>query len=364
MPGASEPAGPRRRIPGLDGLRAVAIFLVIAAHLRATPGFPARLGDARFYDGSLGVEIFFVISGFLITSLLLDEEDRSGRIGLTGFYWRRALRILPAALTYLAAVALVDVTFRPVVPIGDILAAMTFCRNLFGDSHLTGHFWSLSVEEQFYLVWPLGFLFIPARLRLKVTLALFAFAPLWRVFNLDVLHPPSGLNLGRADLHYDTLDAGVILALARKTPRGQDLYALALRHGAALLAGALAALAALQAFVPRDWFLTMTLRDAILAAVVLAVITDPGRLARVALDLPPVRLVGRLSYSLYLWQQLFTYWWELGDAWFARFPANLACTLVVSAASYYLVERPVLAWRDLRARGPRSRTELHAELRA
>jgi peptidoglycan/LPS O-acetylase OafA/YrhL len=346
MAGRSGAVAPRPRIPALDGLRAVAIALVVLAHLRATPGFPACLDDARFYDGALGVEIFFVISGYLITSLLVGEEERTGRVGLGGFYRRRALRILPAAFVYLAALALIDATGLAVAPLGDLAAALTFCRNLFGDSFLTGHFWSLSVEEQFYLVWPLVFSAVPGRLRLRVAIGLFAMAPLWRVFNLVVLHPPSGLNLGRADLHYDTIVAGIILALARSHPAGKAAHAWATAHGGALFAAALVALVFEQALVPKEWWLAMSLRDVILAAIVLAVVAGPGRIAGALLASPPFRLLGRLSYSLYLWQQLFTYWWKIDGAWFGRFPANLAAALLVSAASYYLVERPVLAWRD------------------
>jgi peptidoglycan/LPS O-acetylase OafA/YrhL len=346
MAGGSGAVGHRARIPALDGLRAVAISLVVLAHLRPTPGFPACLDDPRFYDGALGVDIFFVISGFLITSLLMGEEERRGRIGLGDFYRRRALRILPAALVYLAVVALIDLAWLPVVPLGDIVAALTFCRNLFGDSFLTGHFWSLSVEEQFYLVWPVVFVIVPAGHRLRVALGLFGFAPLWRLFNLVVLHPPSGLNLGRADLHYDTIVAGIVLALARRQPWGQAMDAWARDHGGALLAAALAALAILRVFTAWDGWLSMSVRNVILAAVVLAVVAGPGRVARALLESPPLQLVGRLSYSLYLWQQLFTYWWKIGDTWFSRFPANLAGALLVSAASYYFVERPILAWRD------------------
>lgn len=150
-------SGARGRLPGLDGLRAVAVLLVIFHHLCSQgtfAGWPAVADVLK--RGSFGVQIFFVLSGFLITWLLLGEDARHGQIALGRFYVRRALRILPPALLYLAVMFVL--TLAGVFAIGrrDFLYSLFFIRNAYGvggDPQLA-HYWSLAVEEQFYLVWP------------------------------------------------------------------------------------------------------------------------------------------------------------------------------------------------------------------
>jgi peptidoglycan/LPS O-acetylase OafA/YrhL len=136
--------------PGLDGLRGFAILLVMADH--------AGIGIASG-AGNLGVTIFFVLSGFLITTLLLEERARHGRISLRRFYWRRALRLLPALCLLLAVVAvLMRVAGRTGEIAGDVIPALFYFMNwatVAGNNPgLLSHTWSLSIEEQFYLVWP------------------------------------------------------------------------------------------------------------------------------------------------------------------------------------------------------------------
>src|SRR5215831_4009764 len=172
------------RIPGLDGLRAASILLVLLGHLAGTRHF-LRLSSFELLGdlGNLGVCVFFVISGFLITTLLLNEEALQQRIDLVSFYWRRACRILPAAGIYLVVVALLAaVTTSVRVSKFEWLHALTFTMNYQQNRDwLVGHLWSLSVEEQFYLVWPLAVVMLGRRGSLWLAGAAVGFAPIWRV---------------------------------------------------------------------------------------------------------------------------------------------------------------------------------------
>ena len=159
------------KIPSLDGLRAAAIALVILGHGVGTWGAPKFLAPLT-HAGNLGVRVFFVISGFLITTLLLRELDATHAVSLKNFYARRSLRILPAFLIYVAAIQTLLAFGVVDSPPGDTVRALTFTMNYRDDkSWPLNHLWSLSVEEQFYLLW--GVLFVvtsQAHVRLAVIL--------------------------------------------------------------------------------------------------------------------------------------------------------------------------------------------------
>jgi peptidoglycan/LPS O-acetylase OafA/YrhL len=181
---AAPPVVSLRRIPALDGLRAVSIGLVLIGHLAGTPRFASVSAIQLFGDvGNLGVTIFFVISGFLITNLLLQEQADTGRIRLRAFYARRAFRILPAVLTYFVVLAIAAIAISAVrVPADDWTHALTFTMNY----HQTrgwwlGHLWSLSVEEQFYFLWPAAIVLLGRRSSLWLAASAVALAPLWRL---------------------------------------------------------------------------------------------------------------------------------------------------------------------------------------
>lgn len=147
------------RIPCLDGLRAISILLVLGFHASGTEGFPSSEWlRSLLRHGGVGVDVFFVISGFLITLLLFREQDRTGRISLCKFYIRRSLRILPAMFAYLAFVALLQAMGIASLSTIDWVVALTYTANFHGTfSHSAQpieHLWSLSVEEHFYLIWP------------------------------------------------------------------------------------------------------------------------------------------------------------------------------------------------------------------
>src|SRR5262249_41266372 len=161
---ASTPSGlDRGRIPSLDGLRAVAILLVIFAHSSFYGDDLLALRMLRGRSGFLGVQIFFVLSGFLITTLMLREVHRTGRLHLGYFYLRRALRIVPVYAVYLAFVGLLQIAGTVNIRAIDWLTASTWTVNLIPRSlpWTMSHFWSLCVEEHFYLLWPLLMALLP-----------------------------------------------------------------------------------------------------------------------------------------------------------------------------------------------------------
>src|SRR5712692_9378521 len=171
--------GPERNIPSLDGLRAISIAFVVLGHLTGTRHFPSSLDAAHVFAGP-GVRVFFVISGLLTTTLLLKELDQTGRISITGFYLRRAFRIFPAFYTYLAAVALFGLA-RP----GELVRAATYTINYVeGRSWIVAHIWSLAVEEQFYILWPLTVVALVRR-SLLVAGAVVVLSPFIRLAQYD-----------------------------------------------------------------------------------------------------------------------------------------------------------------------------------
>ena len=337
------PGGVRSRLPGLDGLRAFAVVWVMLLHAGYQADFP--WGLRGFADrGAHGVTVFFVLSGFLITGLLLEEEDRHGRFSLRDFYVRRAFRILPPVLLVLAGLAVVSVF----VPLGvsgwDGFACLFFFRNLVEGSYYTEHFWSLAIEEQFYLLWPPLLFCIPRSRRWVVTAGLCAFAPVWRQIQME-WHGAQHLNWSRADLLYDALLMGALLALTRRHGGFRRVTRGLASSGSflCLLGGCLVA-SALTVPLPR--YLEpgrIPLELVGIAMGIQGVVEGRASWMGRALNWGPVAWLGRISYSLYLWQQIFL----AKEPLFAgqRFPWNLVWVVGLALVSYYGVEQPALRWR-------------------
>ncbi|NNU33630.1 acyltransferase [Mucilaginibacter sp. S1162] len=145
----------QKHIPSLDGLRGVSIIMVVVSHLTLSSNYFYTM----IFNGPLGVNIFFVISGFLITSLCLKEKLLTGTISLKDFYIRRVLRIFPVAYLYIAVVFILDHFFHLQIAWFQYLAALFYIMNFsyfraHGDTVQLGHYWSLSIEEQFYIIFP------------------------------------------------------------------------------------------------------------------------------------------------------------------------------------------------------------------
>jgi peptidoglycan/LPS O-acetylase OafA/YrhL len=326
--------------PALDGVRALAIFLVMADH--SGIGIAAGAGE-------LGVTIFFVLSGFLITTLLLEERARSGRVSLRRFYWRRALRLLPALVGLLTVVSvLMWVSGRADEIAGDVVPTLFYFMNwttVAGNNPgLLSHAWSLSIEEQFYLVWPallLGLLAI-GRGRLSWTVAVLATLTAAAIAVRILVWPSPGGYLHAyfgTDTRMDALAIGCLLALAfsRRPIR---------------VPGAL--MAALVVTLP---LILWTTNDRSMAeiGVLATALAGAGLVAGAAtgagswvLGWRPVVYLGVISYGLYLWHRpvmrAFT------DSGFGGVPwavaAMFGLSIGLAVLSRRFIEEPFLQLKD------------------
>lgn len=322
-----------RRIPSLDGLRAISISMVVLAH--------SGLSRANAF---LGVTIFFVISGFLITTLLVQEREETGTISLRGFYFRRFTRIFPAYYAALLTLLLLSRFSALALKMPCWFASVAFVRNYatpveHSADWFTAHFWSLSVEEQFYLFWPPLLTLVGRRKGAWISLALILVAPLLRLGTYFAL-PTMRNELGYfTHTRVDALMFGCFVAVVRDSSmlrRALDLaYRWFLPTAAVLFLGVVSPylggrFGAVYA-LPVGWSLDL----AAITLVLLWAVEHPKSLAGRALNAKPVAHLGVISYSLYLWQQLLT----------PYHPWGALAAIVVAECSYYGLERPVLRWR-------------------
>jgi peptidoglycan/LPS O-acetylase OafA/YrhL len=343
-----------KRISGLDGLRAISILLVLCGHLDGTVGFGlnrafwTHLGDIA----NLGVRVFFVISGYLITLLLLKEEERTGTISIKQFYLRRTLRIFPAAYFFIFCVTVAH--YFGVIDLhrGDLLHAYTYTMNYFQDrSWWVGHLWSLSVEEQFYLLWPATLLFLGTSKGLRVAIAVVLLSPFLRL-GTDYFWIAQRTNIGNS-FHTiaDTIAIGCVLA-GYKDDLLRRLWFRRIMGSRMFFVIPLAVFALnLRAGGRIRWLVLETLINILIGLCVCrATICTEDWVAR-ALNWRPLVFLGTLSYSLYLWQQLFIN--RGSSAWTERFPQNLVLAFCVALLCHYVIEKPFLRLRDAnRARHP------------
>jgi len=352
-------------LPTLDGWRAVAILSVMMHHgadsIRKQFGGWLGVIASEFYDhGRWGVNVFFGISGFLICSRLLGERRKYGDISLGGFYIRRASRILPPLLAFLAVVGVLGLAGIIPINVDHWLSALGFFADYYPgpQTWYVGHFWSLAIEEHFYLFWPLIVASFGVRRSLRIGIGLALIVGIWRSCDLVFEVFPNPPPITRTDTQLDGLMWGCVFAILYSQPNWRaKLKSLTagwqLAACLSLVAGVVGALilgSKAVGYLPRAGYFKVW-ASAPLAFVtplllVSTVLKPRGWLGRV-LEFPPLQWVGRLSYSLYLWQQLFLVW----NKWRApamspmqNFPLNFALSLVCAIASYYLLERPVVAY--------------------
>lgn len=334
--------------PQLDGLRAIAVVAVAFSHWQSPQWLTLSLGD--------GVHLFYVLSGFLITGILCRVRDGTDRAhGLRAFYARRALRIFPAfyltlALTSAAGVSIVRDTWPwHASYLSNVWVAVN------GWPPYISHFWSLAVEEQFYLLWPWVVLFVPARWLLPVLAATIASAPAFHYW-VDSLDPPRESMVALLPSSLDSLGVGALVAVIEWRRRG----AIPARMREVWLWTSLLAWAGLHfwgaAGLPRPSplpALEQTAEAFLFGWVVVSARDGFAGPAGRLLAWRPATALGRVSYGAYLWHAFAP--WLVDRSWYvapsttgaivARLSLLSGTTLVAAALSWRLVERPLNAWK-------------------
>jgi peptidoglycan/LPS O-acetylase OafA/YrhL len=333
-------------IPAVDGMRALAIGIVIVSHF----------GADRFVPGGFGVTLFFFISGYLITGLLIQEDAAVGKVAITTFYIRRFLRLGPALIVMISIVSMVYFLLVGPVAWPQVLAGIFYYTNYYGLSGASAPMpiwplWSLAVEEHYYLVYPLAFAIAwkwPGRF-LAGLVALTIAVLLWRTALVLHWHAPTDRTYMATDTRIDSILYGAILAVTLKihganAPRYFGHWTVVCASGLLLLIS----------FLYRDPSFRETFRYSIQGIAILplfyAILFVPTySIVRALLEGPVIVWIGRLSYSLYLYHfpVIFFVPKFLPNASYASLVAvEFVATLAIASCSYYVVEKPFQRLRD------------------
>lgn len=341
--------------PALDGLRAVAIALVIADHCHV-PGLDG---------GYFGVDLFFVLSGFLITRLLVDEFDAVGQIDLPRFYLRRLLRLAPPLLLLLAAYLVIAPTIWPQYGLWShvrdaVLAGFylsDYGRAFWHYPIALQHTWSLSVEEHFYLLWPFAVLLltrIELRWRIAGLFSIYLIATAWRIFEYE----SSGwvATYFRFDTRMSGLICGALLAIC--LPRMDRISEMTANAVGILACAALVLCLSLGFWRSPLSLVWMTCLAQMAAVGLLISASSQNSWVRLTLSARPLVGIGIISYGLYLWHYPAAVFFRELLPWYQTVSIVLIFAVAAATVSYLTVERPLQRYRrSLKAR----RRELDAE---
>ncbi len=346
-----------RQIPALDGVRALAVLLVIFYHF----------GFMRV-PGGHGVMIFFVLSGFLITWLLLKENEQDGTVSLKGFYLRRILRIFPAFYGYWFFVAgLLWLTGKPILwP--HAWSSFFYVSNYYSALHqhpenVFSHTWSLAIEEQFYLLWPVLFIWWRRSLTRLVSglSALIGAVWIYRVALCLIFDASRSYIYSAFETRLDHLMVGCLLAVLLKRGTFKPLWERACAHAALplLTVGLILAsifLGGAHIYRYRDIF-GYAVEPLLIAVLIMQLVSLSATPWWSWIDARPLKFLGRISYSLYLYQQIAIHPVKHALAAYpvvVQLGAAICVTLLMAVISYYLVEQPFLRLKKLLA-GERAR---------
>ena len=342
-----EPSRPPSRLAGLDGIRAIAACLVVLYH--------AGIETA---PASLGVLAFFVLSGFLITWLLIQEEETSGGISLKNFYIRRSFRIFPAYYAYiLILVVLLFLARKPLPPSGQLISCLFYVNNYYqaivGDPN-TGlsHTWSLAIEEQFYLLWPMLFIALRSNhRRLRFLSVLIPLLWCYRLALVLIAGVHQGYIYEAFDTRADHILAGCWLAVAMKScVLPKTVAALQRRPVFWIILALLTLDVALQNTVQFDYrdIVAFIAEPILVVALIVHLLENGQSLPGLVLNSAVVRYIGGISYSIYLYQQLVMHplvHYLAGVPLAVRLIAIFVVVFGLASVSFFLIERPFLRIR-------------------
>jgi peptidoglycan/LPS O-acetylase OafA/YrhL len=350
-----------KTIPSLNGLRAISILMVVLMHTLQRINTVTPVNRLWFVlgNGSTGVFIFFVISGYLITTLLLREHKESGTISLKDFYIRRAFRILPPAYVNILFVVILGWWGKLQLTAVDVATALFFCRNYLPSKvgWALEHYWTLSIEEQFYLLWPIILLWCLCRRgrssAIKVGFAVAILCPVIRVlsykFGGDYLRETVERSF---QCRADALIYGCLTALLAGSPEYEKIYNYVARIWWILPIIAIGISGYLEIFYGSIWTLPFgySLNGICISFFILWCVRNSTSFVGKVLNHKLVMHIGILSYSIYIWQQLFLNPRNasvFGSAHILRY-LPVCCLAILAAAetSYYLIERPSLRLRN------------------
>lgn len=336
-----------KRINFLDGLRGISILMVVFSHAIATNHFPTKFKSITsiFFDGGLGVRCFFVLSGFLITNLLIYETRQNGTISYRNFYVKRAFRIIPVYFLYVITIFIID-NFNNSVNLdySSYLQALSFTTGLWGKgSWLLGHTWSLAIEEQFYFIWPLLFFFTKKKKLNMVLLTIIIVIPFIRAVSYSME--------GRFDYSFmtqgDAIAMGCLAALNFKTIFKQQFFSKKIVLYLSIL---LIFFIKIPQYYKVWGFLTVPFTasvQSICIAYLILYLIEHQRTTPIyqILEWPPLVWLGKLSYSWYIWQQLFMVPGVNPIFTSLNFPINILVSLMAAVCSYYILEQFFMAYR-------------------
>ena len=344
---------PMKHIPGLNGLRGISIVLVVNSHLILNDHievFKVEYGWLKailrtFYDGQLGVNIFFVLSGFLITRILAHTADNPGEISLQRFYARRVLRIFPAYYTMLLVYFILQYIGVIHLERESWITSITYTKYFnYHLDFLTSHAWTLSIEEHFYLVWPMIFV-LGKRVQRYFTIFLVLIVPFIRVYGH--YHEVSFLSNYTIFYRIDAIAVGCVIALYEKEitrniqPYWRYVFPIVLAALLCFRVGAnfVRSIGLGDLFIPLGTT-SGTVANVLIALLILYTVHGPKSYWSSFVNHPWITQIGVYSYSIYLWQQLFLT--NTPIFWANRFPQNLIFIFLASIISYRLIEKPFL----------------------
>ncbi len=332
-----------KAIPSLDGIRALSILMVILGH--SPHDIPGYLSFLR--NGGIGVSLFFVTSGFLITSLLVNEKEKTGKISLKNFYIKRVFRIFPAYYFFLLAILIAWISNLIPMTANDLVSASLYFWNYSPTTQefIVGHTWSLAVEEHFYLLWPLIVSSLLLKKSLKVAIGIILASPLIRVATYQFIPMYKARLSILSHTRFDMLMFGCVLAYV-----WQDVN---LRNKFTKFCNKISCTVSIIFLLfihPRieliftgRYLMTIgyTLVGIAISIIVFHFITHYKSIAGTFLNSAPMRHLGILSYGIYLWQQPFFN----RHLQFFGFWQSLLIVILCAEISFQLVELPMMRMR-------------------